>query len=122
KVYFAGDTALTLEMKLLEDLQLDWAFLPIGGHYTMDADDAIKAAYFVNCKNIIGIHYDTFPPISIDTAEAKKKFEARGLHLHLPQIGESIILEGPRESAGDAYPFGVGVFLYQGLFNSAEFD
>ncbi|RZF61302.1 metal-dependent hydrolase [Sphingobacterium corticibacterium] len=92
KIYFAGDTALTLEMKLLEDLQLDWAFLPIGGHYTMDVDDAIKAAKFVNCKNIIGIHYDTFPPIRIDTEEAKQKFEANGLRLFLPKIGESVVL------------------------------
>lgn len=92
KIYFAGDTALTLEMKLLEDLQLDWAFLPIGGHYTMDVDDAINAAQFVNCKNIIGIHYDTFPPISINTEEAKQKFEASGLHLLLPKIGESVVL------------------------------
>jgi len=92
KIYFAGDTALTLEMKLLEDLQLDWAFLPIGGHYTMDVDDAIKAAKLVNCKNIIGIHYNTFPPIHIDTEEAKRKFEANGLQLYLPQVGESVAL------------------------------
>ncbi|TYR34183.1 metal-dependent hydrolase [Sphingobacterium phlebotomi] len=92
KIYFAGDTALTLEMKLLEDLALDWAFLPIGGHYTMDVDDAIKAAQFVNCKNIIGVHYDTFPPIRINTEEAKQKFEANGLRLYLPKIGESVAL------------------------------
>lgn len=92
KIYFAGDTALTLEMKLLEDLQLDWAFLPIGGHYTMDVDDAVKAAQFVNCKNIVGIHYDTFPPITIDKEDAQRKFEANGLHLHLPNIGESVAL------------------------------
>src|SRR5690606_817638 len=92
KIYFAGDTALTLEMKLLEDLQLDWAFLPIGGHYTMDTEDAIKAAGFINCTNIIGIHYDTFPPIRIDTEGAKQKFEASGLRLYLPKIGESVKL------------------------------
>ena len=34
KIYFAGDTGLTMEMKLLAGLGLDWAFLPIGGHYT----------------------------------------------------------------------------------------
>ncbi|GHE47614.1 metal-dependent hydrolase [Sphingobacterium griseoflavum] len=92
KIYFAGDTGLTMEMKLLEDLELDWAFLPIGGHYTMDVDDAIKAARFVNCKNVVGIHYDTFPPISIDAAEAKAKFEGNGLQLFLPGIGESMAL------------------------------
>ena len=91
-VYFAGDTALTLEMKLLRDLELDWAFIPIGGHYTMDVDDAIRAASFIDCENIVGIHYDTFPPIRIDTEEALRKFEAKGLELCLPGIGESIEL------------------------------
>jgi L-ascorbate metabolism protein UlaG (beta-lactamase superfamily) len=42
-IYFAGDTALTYDMKLLEDESLDWAFLPIGDNYTMGADDAIKS-------------------------------------------------------------------------------
>lgn len=92
KIYFAGDTALTLEMKLLEDLGLDWAFLPIGGHYTMDMYDAVKAAKFINCQQIIGIHYNTFPPISIDTAEAVSVFEEAGCQLHLPQIGETVTL------------------------------
>lgn len=92
KIYFAGDTALTLEMKLLADEQLDWAILPIGDHFTMGVDDAIKAAGFVNCKNIIGIHYNTFPPIKIDEEEAKQKFSAAGLSLHLLSIGDSIEL------------------------------
>lgn len=92
KIYFAGDTALTLEMKLLEDLNLDWAVLPIGGHYTMDMYDAVKAANFVNCKNIIGMHYDTFPPVTIDTNEAKKVFDAANLNLHLLALGQTISL------------------------------
>ncbi|GAA4783395.1 metal-dependent hydrolase [Olivibacter ginsenosidimutans] len=92
KIYYAGDTALTLEMKLLADEQLDWAILPIGDHYTMGVDDAIKAAGFINCKHIIGIHYNTFPPIKIDEEEAKRKFADAGLHLHLLAIGESIRL------------------------------
>jgi len=92
KIYFAGDTALTLEMKLLADEALDWAILPIGDHYTMGVEDAIKAAGFINCKNIIGIHYNTFPPIAIDEEEAKKKFADAGLHLHLLPIGGSISL------------------------------
>lgn len=92
KIYFAGDTGLTMEMKLLEDLELDWAFLPIGGHYTMDVDDAVKAARFINCKNVIGVHYDTFPPISIDSEAAKTTFQENGLQLHLPAIGETLVL------------------------------
>lgn len=91
-IYFAGDTALTLEMQLLKDEQIDWAFLPIGGFFTMDVNDAIKAAEFINCKNIIGIHYNTFPPIEIDEAEAIQKFKDAGINLHLLKIGESIDL------------------------------
>lgn len=92
KIYFAGDTALTLEMKLLDDLNLDWAFLPIGGHYTMDMFDAVKATDFINCKNIIGMHYDTFSPVTIDKEEAKQVFGAANINLHLLDLGESITL------------------------------
>lgn len=92
KIYFAGDTALTLEMKLLADLNLDWAFLPIGGHYTMDMYDAVKASDFINCKNIIGMHYDTFPPVTIDVEEAKRVFTDAQLNLTLLAVGESMSL------------------------------
>jgi L-ascorbate metabolism protein UlaG (beta-lactamase superfamily) len=91
-IYFAGDTALTYDMKLLADDNVDWALLPIGDNYTMGADDAVKACYFINCKNVIGIHYDTFPVIKIDKEETMKKFIAAGLNLKLPAVGESLTL------------------------------
>jgi len=91
-IYFAGDTALTYDMKLLEDENLSWAILPIGDNYTMGADDAIKAAAFVNCKNVIGVHYDSFPVIKIDKEEVAGKFAKAGLNLKLPAIGDSIEL------------------------------
>ncbi len=92
KIYFAGDTALTYDMKLLADENLDWAFLPIGDNYTMGADDAIKACDFINCKNIIGVHYDSFPVIKINKEEVMEKFIKAGLNLRLPGIGEQIEL------------------------------
>ena len=92
KIYFAGDTALTYDMKLLADENLDWAFLPIGDNYTMGADDAIKACSFINCKNVIGMHYDTFPAITIDKDEVKRKFSNAGINLKLLEIGESLTL------------------------------
>jgi len=92
KIYFAGDTALTYDMKLLADENLDWAILPIGDNYTMGADDAIKACEFINCKNVVGVHYDTFPQIKIDKAEVMEKFVKAGLNLKLPAIGETITL------------------------------
>ena len=79
-------------MKLLADENLDWAFLPIGDNYTMGADDAIKACGFINCKNVIGMHYDTFPAIKIDKEEVKRKFLEAGINLHLLEIGESLTL------------------------------
>ncbi|MDB5000027.1 MAG: hydrolase [Mucilaginibacter sp.] len=91
-IYFAGDTALTYDMKLLEDENLTWAFLPLGDNYTMGADDAIKASAFINCKNIIGIHYDSFPVIKIDKGEVAEKFVKAGLNLKLPAIGETLEL------------------------------
>lgn len=92
KIYFAGDTALTMEMKLLAEQGLDYAFLPIGGHYTMGVDDAVKAAEFINCTRIVGIHYDTFPPIKIDRQQAMDKFQHADVTLLLPKIGESLEL------------------------------
>jgi len=92
KIYFAGDTALTYDMKLLADENLDWAILPIGDNYTMGADDAIKACDFINCKNVIGVHYDSFPVIRINKEEVAEKFAKAGLNLKLPAIGGSINL------------------------------
>ncbi|MGI4805230.1 MAG: metal-dependent hydrolase [Janthinobacterium lividum] len=92
KIYIAGDTALTYDMKLLEDENLDAAFLPIGDNYTMGVDDAVKAAGYINCKNIIGVHFDTFPPIKLEHEAAKSKFAAAGLNFTLPEIGQVIEL------------------------------
>lgn len=91
-IYFAGDTALTYDMKLLADENIEWAFLPIGDNYTMGVDDAIKATGFINCKNVVGIHYNTFPVIQIDVNEAKEKFEQAGINIKLPAVGESVEL------------------------------
>ncbi len=92
RIYFSGDTALTLDMKLLADENLDLALLPIGDNYTMGAEDAIKACGFINCKKAIGMHYDTFPVIVIDKAETKRKFDKAGIDLTLLEIGGSMTL------------------------------
>lgn len=89
-IYYAGDTALHYDMKLLAELfTIDAAFLPIGDNFTMGVDDAIRAAGFIGCSNIIGMHYDTFGYIKIDKEEAVRKFAAAGLNLRLIPIGES---------------------------------
>lgn len=89
--YIAGDTALTLDMQLIPIwAKLDFAVLPIGSNFTMDAADAIRASEFVKCGKIIGVHYNTFPPIVIDIEKAKADFAAAGKILLLPGIGETI--------------------------------
>ncbi|WP_316770424.1 metal-dependent hydrolase [Pedobacter frigiditerrae] len=93
QIYFAGDTGLTVEMKLLAELyKLNYAILPIGGNYTMDTDDAVIASNYVNCDKVIGVHYDTFPVIEIDSKVAIESFKRAQKTLLLPAIGETIIL------------------------------
>ncbi|TVP42925.1 MAG: metal-dependent hydrolase [Mongoliibacter sp.] len=89
--YYAGDTALTYDMKLIaEEFKVDFAFMPIGDNFTMGIEDAIKAADFVGTKKIIGMHYDTFPYIEINLEDAKKAAAKAGKELILLNIGESI--------------------------------
>lgn len=88
--YFAGDTALTYDMKLIGNYRtVNFAFLPIGDNFTMGVDNAIIAAEFINCRKIIGMHYDTFGMIKIDKDEAVKKFAQAGNELILFNVGES---------------------------------
>ncbi|HEV2694463.1 MAG TPA: metal-dependent hydrolase [Verrucomicrobiae bacterium] len=87
--YYSGDTALTQDMKLIADgPKLNFAVLCIGGNFTMGVDDAVRAAGFIGCNEIIGVHYDTFPEIKINHAEAEQKFAAGGKRLHLLRVGE----------------------------------
>lgn len=92
-IYIAGDTALTMDMKLIPmQTKLDLAILPIGDNFTMGVDDAIIASDFVECDKVLGVHYDTFGYIEIDHDAAKKKFYDADKDLMLLEIGESIEL------------------------------
>ncbi|QNF35162.1 metal-dependent hydrolase [Adhaeribacter swui] len=92
--YFAGDTALTYDMKLIADRfkKVDAAFLPIGDSLTMDVEDAIVAAEWVNTQKIIGMHFDTFPNIQLDKDKAKQTVQEANKELLLLAIGETITL------------------------------
>jgi len=89
--YYSGDTALTTDMSLVPKwAKLNFAVLPIGDNFTMDATDAAECAGMIDCKKIVGVHYDTFGFIKIDHDKAKKAFEAKGAELLLVKIGETI--------------------------------
>ena len=93
KFYYTGDTCLTMDMQLVPHYAtLDFAIMPIGGNFTMDADDALIAAGFIGCNKIIGVHFDTFGYIRIDHDAGKEKFRTAGKELILPVIGETIEL------------------------------
>lgn len=91
--YYAGDTALTLDMQLIPMFaQIDFAILPIGDNFTMGIVDAIQAAKMVQTKMVIVVHYDTFGIIKIDHQKAIELFIKNELELKLPVIGETIII------------------------------
>ena len=89
--YFAGDTALTMDMKLIPMTcpALDFAILPIGDNFTMGYRDAFHASDFIECNTVVGCHYDTFGFIEIDHEAAKKAFADQGKELILLPIGKS---------------------------------
>jgi L-ascorbate metabolism protein UlaG (beta-lactamase superfamily) len=91
--YYSGDTALTLDMQLVPRwAKLNFAVLPLGDNFTMDAADAAESAELIACKTIVGVHYDTFGYIRIDHKKAKKLFADAGKTLHLVKIGDSVSL------------------------------
>lgn len=66
RLYFAGDTALFLDMKLIGIGGLDLAVVPIGDRFTMGPDDAVEAVKFLNPRRAAPCHYNTWPPIAQD--------------------------------------------------------
>lgn len=91
--YFAGDTALTYDMKLIpEQFDVDFALLPIGDNFTMDIHDAMIAADFVQVDKVIGMHFDTFPYIAIDKEEVMEVAQMADKELILMEIGQTIEL------------------------------
>jgi L-ascorbate metabolism protein UlaG (beta-lactamase superfamily) len=76
-VYHLGDTCLFSDLALpgrRDDI--DVAIVPIGGHYTMDRHDAVRAAELLRAQRIIPCHYDTFPPIETDAEKFKSEVES----------------------------------------------
>lgn len=89
--YFTGDTALTLDMELIpRTYKLDFSVMCVGDDFTMGYEDALMAAEMVQCKRVIGVHYDTFEPIRLDRDAARAHFAQAGYELLLPEIGQTI--------------------------------
>ena len=90
-IYFAGDTALFLDMQLIADEELDVAVIPIGDHFTMGPKDAVKAAKFLRAGTVIPCHYNTFPAIKQDPQLFKADVER--------ETASKVLVLEPGESA-----------------------
>ncbi len=90
RIYHAGDTGLSYDLRLVgEFFQPDLSLVPIGDRYTMGPASAAKAVEFIKTKKVIPIHYGTYPVISVDPQEFKKR---------VGRLAEVIILN-PGQSA-----------------------
>ena len=68
KIYFACDTALFSDMKLIGDAGIDVAVVPIGDLFTMGPEDAVEAIKLIRPKCAVPAHYNTWPPIEQDVS------------------------------------------------------
>lgn len=90
-IYISGDTALHLDMTIIpHQYKINLAILPIGNNYTMGVRDALTAAKFIDSYHTLGVHYNTFDVIKIDTDASKRKFADAHRKLHLLEIGQSL--------------------------------
>jgi L-ascorbate metabolism protein UlaG (beta-lactamase superfamily) len=94
KVYLAGDTGLSGDMQLIGDEGIDLAVLPIGDHYTMGPDDALRAVKLIRPRHVIPVHYNTYDVIRQDAGAWAKRVEAEtSAKAHVLQPGGSFQLE-----------------------------
>ncbi|ULH16390.1 metal-dependent hydrolase [Deinococcus sp. KNUC1210] len=90
RLYFAGDTALFSDMSLIGEKGIDLAFLPIGDHYTMGPQEAARCLDLLKPKDVIPMHYGTFPPLTGDPHVFAQEAQQRGVKAHLLQPGETL--------------------------------
>jgi L-ascorbate metabolism protein UlaG (beta-lactamase superfamily) len=81
-IYFAGDTALFGDMRLIADLYHPvMAFLPIGDIYTMGPQQAAKACELLAVRQVVPMHYGTFPALTGTPAALRALVERRGVEV-----------------------------------------
>jgi L-ascorbate metabolism protein UlaG (beta-lactamase superfamily) len=90
-IYHAGDTGLFRDMKMIgKRNSIDLAFLPIGDNLTMGPEDAVDAAEWLKAKQVVPIHYNTFPSIKQNPKEFTKMLP-KGVGIPL-KVGDSLDL------------------------------
>ena len=80
RIYDAGDTAVFGDMALIRELyQPDLAILPIGGHFTMDPAAAAVAVGLLGVRDVLPVHWGTFPILAGTPAALQAELDARGI-------------------------------------------
>jgi L-ascorbate metabolism protein UlaG (beta-lactamase superfamily) len=88
--YFAGDTALFGDMRLIgETHKPDIAFLPIGDHYTMGPDAAARACALLGIHQVVPMHFGTFPMLTGTPDRLKHLVEPNGIDVLVLKPGET---------------------------------
>ena len=89
-IYFAGDTSLFGDMKLIAELyKPDIAFLPIGDRFTMGPDTAAMAAQWLGVKQVVPMHYGTFPLLTGTPHQLEQQLKGMGIEVLTLQPGET---------------------------------
>jgi L-ascorbate metabolism protein UlaG (beta-lactamase superfamily) len=88
--YFAGDTALFGDMRLIGEIHKpDVAFLPIGDHYTMGPDTAARACAMLGVRQVVPMHFGTFPLLTGTPERLKHLLEPTGVDVLVLKPGET---------------------------------
>jgi L-ascorbate metabolism protein UlaG (beta-lactamase superfamily) len=88
--YFAGDTALFGDMQLIREMyQPDIAFLPIGDHYTMGPDAAARACRLLGVRQVVPMHYGTFPVLTGRPERLQTLVQPHGVDVLVLKPGET---------------------------------
>lgn len=90
KIYFACDTALFSDMKLIGDQGVDVAVIPIGDLFTMGPEDSVEAVKLINPRQVLPTHFNTWPPIEQNTSDWSELVKAKtGAHPVVLKPGET---------------------------------
>jgi L-ascorbate metabolism protein UlaG (beta-lactamase superfamily) len=89
-IYYAGDTSIFGDMRLIGDMyRPQIAFLPIGDFYTMGPAQAAKASEMLGVRQIVPMHYGTFPVLTGTPAQLRELVSARGVQVLELKPGET---------------------------------
>lgn len=89
-IYFAGDTSLFGDMKIIGELyKPDIAFLPIGDRFTMGPDTAAIAATWLGVKQVVPMHWGTFPMLTGTPEQLKQHLDGSGIEVLELKAGET---------------------------------